>query len=117
MPSAGAQEQPTPDPSDPSTPPDPTAARTEEYLYRGESRLQACAQLTTGTMTRRLPAPVLRSLKTAWHVDRGATAGLPACQAGTGVLAALGLLAATGTITALFSSGDITERLACCRSS
>ncbi len=62
-------------------------------------------------MARRLPALVLRSLKMAWQVDRGATAGLLACQIGTGVLAALGLLAVTGSITALISSGDITERL------
>ncbi|RLV77225.1 ABC transporter [Streptomyces rapamycinicus NRRL 5491] len=67
--------------------------------------------MTTSTMARRLPALVLRSLKMAWQVDRGATLGLLACQVGTGVLAAVGLLAVTGTITALISSGDITARL------
>ncbi|MBN3932975.1 ATP-binding cassette domain-containing protein [Streptomyces verrucosisporus] len=67
--------------------------------------------MTTVTMARRLPALVLRSLKMAWRVDRAATAGLLACQAGTGVLAAMGLLAVTGTLTALISSGDITDRL------
>ncbi|MEU0743241.1 ABC transporter ATP-binding protein [Streptomyces sp. NPDC006134] len=80
-------------------------------MYRDESRRQAGAQLTTGTMARRLPVLILRSLKMAWQVDRGATAGLLACQVGTGVLAALGLLAVTGTITALIASGDVTERL------
>ncbi|MFJ6986774.1 MULTISPECIES: ATP-binding cassette domain-containing protein [unclassified Streptomyces] len=67
--------------------------------------------MTTVTMARRLPALVLRSLKIAWRVDRVATAGLLACQVGTGVLAALGLLAVTGTLTALISSGDISDRL------
>ncbi|MFF1401710.1 ATP-binding cassette domain-containing protein [Streptomyces sp. NPDC058294] len=111
MTSASTQEQPIPGPSD-TSPPDAThSAQDEEFLYRDESRLRAGAQMTTGTMARRLPALVLRSLRMAWRADRGATAGLLACQAGTGVLAALGLLAVTGTITALISSGDITERL------
>ncbi|QIS76288.1 ABC transporter ATP-binding protein [Streptomyces sp. DSM 40868] len=83
----------------------------EEFLYRDTSRLQAGAQMTTVTMARRLPALVLRSLKMAWRVDRVATAGLLACQVATGVLAALGLLAVTGTLTALISSADISDRL------
>ncbi|WP_262698603.1 MULTISPECIES: ATP-binding cassette domain-containing protein [Streptomyces] len=111
MTSASTQEQPTPGPSDTSTPDDTNSARDEEFLYRDKSRLQAGAQMTTSTMARRLPALVLRSLKMAWRVDRAATLGLLACQVGTGVLAAVGLLAVTGTITALISSGDITERL------
>ncbi|MFB7591957.1 ATP-binding cassette domain-containing protein [Streptomyces sp. NPDC056169] len=71
----------------------------------------AGAQMTAATMARRLPSLVRRSLTMAWQVDRGATAGLLACQIGSGVLAALGLFAVTGTLTALISSGDITERL------
>lgn len=62
-------------------------------------------------MARRLPSLVRRSVQMAWRVDRGATIGLLVCQIGTGLLAALSLLAVTGTITALISSGDITERL------
>ncbi|PZH06935.1 ABC transporter [Streptomyces sp. NTH33] len=111
MTSASTQEQPTPGTSDTSTPDDANSAQDEEFLYRDKSRLQAGAQMTTSTMARRLPALVLRSLAMAWRVDRGATVGLLACQVSTGVLAALGLLAVTGTITALISSGDITERL------
>lgn len=88
-----------------------SAPTKEEFLFRDESRHQAGAQLTTGTMARRLPALVVRSLKMAWRVDRAATAGLLLCQVGTGVLAALGLLAVTSTISTLVSSGDITERL------
>jgi ATP-binding cassette subfamily B protein len=86
-------------------------AQEEEFQYRDESRLQAGAQMTTTTMARRLPVLVRRSLRMAWQVDRVATAGLLACQIGTGVLAALGLFAVAGTLTALISSGDLTDRL------
>jgi ATP-binding cassette subfamily B protein len=109
--SASTQGQPSTGTPEAGPPDETSGAQDEEYLYRDESRRQAGAQLTTGTMARRLPALVVRSLKMAWRVDRGATAGLLACQVGTGVLAALGLLAVTGTITTLISSGDITERL------
>jgi hypothetical protein len=57
------------------------------------------------------PARRTRSSCTATSPDRGTAAGPPACQVGTGLLAALGLLAVTGTITALISAGDLTERL------
>ncbi|MFC9488396.1 ABC transporter, partial [Streptomyces hydrogenans] len=83
----------------------------EEFRFQDESRLRAGEQMTTATMARRLPSLVRRSLAMAWQVDRGATAGLLACQIGSGVLAALGLFAVTGTLTALIASGDITERL------
>ncbi|OEJ22309.1 hypothetical protein [Streptomyces subrutilus] len=56
--------------------------------------------MTTTTMARRLPVLVPRSPRMAWRVDRGATAGLLACQISTGVLAALGLFAVTRTATA-----------------
>ncbi|MGW7725030.1 ATP-binding cassette domain-containing protein [Streptomyces canus] len=113
MTSAITQDQP-PQPSKGTAPdqePQEASVREEEYLYRDESRLQAGALLTSRTMARRLPSLVRRSVQMAWRVDRGATIGLLVCQIGTGVLAALGLLAVTGTITALISSGDITERL------
>ncbi|MEU0283450.1 ABC transporter ATP-binding protein [Streptomyces sp. NPDC006195] len=111
MTSGSTAAQPSTDEAD-GTPPDSGgAAQEEEFQYRDESRLQAGAQMTTTTMARRLPVLVRRSLRMAWQVDRGATAGLLACQIGTGVLAALGLFAVTGTLTALISSGDITERL------
>ncbi|WP_329149091.1 ABC transporter ATP-binding protein/permease [Streptomyces niveus] len=113
MTSAITQEQPPQPPNNESNNDgsEEASVREEEFLYRDESRLQAGSLLTTRTMARRLPALVLRSLKMAWRVDRGATVGLLMCQVGTGVLAALGLLAVTGTITALISSGAITERL------
>lgn len=113
MTSAVTQDQP-PQPRKATVPdddPQQASVRREEYLYRDESRLQAGSQLTSRTMARRLPSLVRRSVQMAWGVDRGATIGLLFCQIGTGVLAALGLLAVTGTITALISAGDITERL------
>ena len=111
MTSGSTSAQPSTDEAE-GTPPDSGGtAQEEEFQYRDESRLQAGAQMTTTTMARRLPVLVRRSLRMAWQVDRGATAGLLACQIGTGVLAALGLFAVTGTLTALISSGDITERL------
>ncbi|WAX76994.1 hypothetical protein HUV60_004275 [Streptomyces sp. KMM 9044] len=95
----------------PDDEPQQASVREEEYLYRDESRLQAGSQLTSRTMARRLPSLVRRSVQMAWRVDRSAAIGLLVCQIGTGVLAALGLLAVTGTINALISAGDITERL------
>ncbi|MEV6401468.1 ABC transporter ATP-binding protein [Streptomyces galilaeus] len=113
MTSAITQEQPPQPPNGTSQDDgsEEASVREEEFLYRDASRLQAGSLLTTRTMARRLPVLVLRSLKMAWRVDHGATVGLLVCQVATGVLAALGLLAVTGTITALISSGAITERL------
>ncbi|MFE7485018.1 ATP-binding cassette domain-containing protein [Streptomyces sp. NPDC057552] len=99
-----AGEPARPGPGDKST-------AAEEFVFRDTSRQQAGALLTTGSMARRLPSLVIRSLRMAWQVDRTATAGLLVCQAGTGVLAALGLLAVTSTISTLVSTGEITERL------
>ncbi|WP_431357748.1 ATP-binding cassette domain-containing protein [Streptomyces lydicus] len=111
MTSGSTAAQPSTDEAEGNPPDSEGAAQEEEFQYRDESRLQAGAQMTTSTMARRLPVLVRRSLRMAWQVDRCATAGLLACQIGTGVLAALGLFAVTGTLTALISSGDITGRL------
>ncbi|WP_234356958.1 ABC transporter ATP-binding protein [Streptomyces sp. NBRC 110028] len=62
-------------------------------------------------MARRLPQLVRRSLGLAWRVDRKAVVTLLLCQALAGFFEAFGLLATTGTITALISSGHIGERL------
>lgn len=113
MTSAVTQGQP-PQPPNGAVPDDEAqeaGVREEEYRYRDRSQLQAGSLLTSRSMARRLPSLVRRSVRMAWRVDRGATIGLLVCQIGTGVLAALGLLAVTGTITALISAGDITERL------
>jgi ATP-binding cassette subfamily B protein len=62
-------------------------------------------------MARRLPQLVRRSLALAWQVDRRATIGLLLCQALTGVMQALGLVAISGTLTALLTSTDVYNRL------
>ncbi len=113
MPSTITQDQPPQPPKGtvPEDEPGAAGVREEEYLSRDESRLRAGFLLTSRTMARRLPSLVRRSVRMARRVDRGATIGLLVCRIGTGGLAALGLPAVTGTITALISSGDITERL------
>ncbi|WP_329453756.1 ABC transporter ATP-binding protein/permease (plasmid) [Streptomyces sp. NBC_01724] len=62
-------------------------------------------------MARRLPQLVRRSLALAWRVDRRATVGLLLCQAVGGVMQALGLVAISGTLTALLTGGDVYHRL------
>ncbi|MER7023740.1 MULTISPECIES: ABC transporter ATP-binding protein [Streptomyces] len=62
-------------------------------------------------MARRLPRLLRRSLALAWRVDRAATVGLLVCQAVAGVMQALGLVAISGTLTALLTSGDVYQRL------
>ncbi|WP_411574893.1 ATP-binding cassette domain-containing protein [Streptomyces fradiae] len=104
-------EQASADEAEGTHPENESTAQEEEFRFRDESRLRAGEQMTTATMARRLPSLVRRSLAMAWQVDRTATAGLLACQVGSGVLAALGLFAVTGTLSALIASGDITERL------
>ncbi|MGW4274393.1 hypothetical protein ACWEGQ_18995 [Streptomyces seoulensis] len=56
-----------------------STAQEVEFQYRDESRLQAGARRRTTTMARRLPVLVRQSLRMAWQVGRGATAGLLAC--------------------------------------
>ncbi|WP_228973263.1 ABC transporter ATP-binding protein [Streptomyces sp. DH12] len=62
-------------------------------------------------MARRLPRLVRRSLALAWRVDRRATTGLLLCQAAAGVMQAVGLIAISGTLTALLADGDVYHRL------
>ncbi|GGU60820.1 ABC transporter [Streptomyces albospinus] len=62
-------------------------------------------------MARRLPQLVRRSVALAWTIDRWAALGLLVCQAVSGAMQALGLLAVSRTIGALLSSGDVYGRL------
>lgn len=67
---------------------------------------------STGTsMARRLPRLVRRTLGMAWAVDRWSVAALFVCQALSGLLGALGLVATTTTITALITPGPMAQRL------
>ncbi len=81
------------------------------YGSAGDSRAAAGRALTTRAMARRLPQLLGRSLRLAWRADRRSVTGLLVCQSVSGVSQAFGLLATTGTITALISSGQITHRL------
>ncbi|WP_202234665.1 ABC transporter ATP-binding protein [Actinacidiphila reveromycinica] len=77
----------------------------------GDRRLEAGHAITLRAMARRLPQLIGRALRMAWQVDRRAVAALLVCQVLSGVLEALGLLAVTGTITAVIASGHIAGRL------
>ena len=76
-----------------------------------DSRWKAGNSITGRQMARKLPQLVLRSLGLAWRADRPSVLGLLVCQLVSGLSQAFGLLATTGTITALISSGDIATRL------
>nr|AHE39892.1 ABC transport protein [Streptomyces sp. F8] len=75
------------------------------------SREAAGRSIRMRDMARRLPQLVRRSLALAWRVDRKATTGLLLCQTVAGVMQALGLIAISGTLTALLTSGDVYHRL------
>ncbi|PNG89566.1 hypothetical protein SMF913_25031 [Streptomyces malaysiensis] len=81
------------------------------YVDLTGSREAAGRSIRLRDMARRLPQLVRRSLALAWQVDRRATVGLLLCQAITGVMQALGLVAISGTLTALLTGGDVYDRL------
>ncbi|MFF9479482.1 ABC transporter ATP-binding protein [Streptomyces sp. NPDC014733] len=81
------------------------------YVDVTGSREAAGRSIRMRDMARRLPRLVRRSLALAWRVDRAATVGLLVCQAVAGVMQALGLVAISGTLTALLTSGDVYQRL------
>ncbi|MFJ9927924.1 ABC transporter ATP-binding protein [Streptomyces misionensis] len=81
------------------------------YVDLTGSREAAGRSIRLRDMARRLPQLVRRSLALAWQVDRPATVGLLVCQAAGGVMQALGLVAISGTLTALLTSKDVYDRL------
>ncbi|MFJ3644760.1 ABC transporter ATP-binding protein [Streptomyces murinus] len=81
------------------------------YVDLTGSREAAGQSIRLRDMARRLPQLVRRSLALAWQVDRPATIGLLLCQATAGVMQALGLVAISGTLTALLTSDDVYDRL------
>jgi ATP-binding cassette subfamily B protein len=81
------------------------------YVDLTGSREAAGRSIRMRDMAKRLPQLVHRSLALAWRVDRRATVGLLLCQAVAGVTQALGLVAISGTLTALLTSGDVYQRL------
>lgn len=81
------------------------------YVDLTGSREAAGRSIRMRDMARRLPQLVRRSLALAWRVDPRATIGLLVCQTIAGVMQALGLIAISGTLTALLTSGDVYHRL------
>ncbi|MFD7923735.1 ABC transporter ATP-binding protein [Streptomyces sp. NPDC059740] len=81
------------------------------YVDLTGSREAAGRSIRLIDMARRLPRLVRRSLGLAWQVDRAAAVGLLVCQATAGVMQAMGLVAVSGTLTALLSGGDVYHRL------
>ncbi|MEU2376189.1 ABC transporter ATP-binding protein [Streptomyces misionensis] len=81
------------------------------YVDLTGSREAAGRSIRLRDMARRLPQLVRRSLALAWQVDCPATVGLLVCQAVGGVMQALGLVAISGTLTALLTSKDVYDRL------
>lgn len=91
---------------------DKPATPAEELRFRSPTlSVFQRNQVTTWSMTRRLPQLVKRALKLGWRVDRTAIIVLLACQAVSAILEAFGLVATTSTITALIASGHIQDRL------
>lgn len=113
--------RPTPlPPAPPTKAPEPAPAASVEqnspvpemrYVDLTGSREAAGRSIRMRDMARRLPQLVRRSLALAWRVDRRATTGLLLCQTVAGVMQALGLIAISGTLTALLTSGDVYHRL------
>ncbi|MDQ0791687.1 ATP-binding cassette subfamily B protein [Streptomyces sp. B1I3] len=113
--------RPTPlPPAPPAEPPQAAPAAGAEqhspvpemrYVDLTGSREAAGRSIRMRDMARRLPQLVRRSLALAWRVDRRATTGLLLCQTVAGVMQALGLIAISGTLTALLTSGDVYQRL------
>jgi len=91
--------------------PEPGARPQMRYVDLTGSREAAGRSIRLRDMARRLPQLVRRSLALAWQVDRPATVGLLVCQAVGGVMQALGLVAISGTLTALLTSKDVYDRL------
>lgn len=90
----------------------PAERPAEELRYRSPTLAAFERNPITGrSMARRLPQLVRRALALAWQVDRRAVVALVLCQVLSGFFEAFGLLATTGTITALISSGHMADRL------
>ncbi|MGY0062448.1 ABC transporter ATP-binding protein [Streptomyces sp. LZ34] len=109
---AQTSDQPAEQPSDQSADQPAEERPAEELRFRSHTLAVFERNPITGrSMARRLPQLVRRALALAWQVDRRAVVGLVLCQVLSGFFEAFGLLATTGTITALISSGHMAERV------
>lgn len=87
-------------------------AAEEELRFRSPTlAVFEKSPLTARSMSRRLPRLVRKALGLAWRVDRRAVVALLCFQGLSGAFEAFGLLATTGTITALIASGHVRDRL------
>jgi ATP-binding cassette, subfamily B, bacterial len=91
--------------------PDEAGDQELRFQAAGHETEIALTRLTTRAMAARLPHLIGRALRLAWRSDPRALAALMVCQVLAGFLEAGGLLATTGTITALISSGHVADRL------
>ncbi|REE95136.1 ABC transporter ATP-binding protein [Thermomonospora umbrina] len=69
------------------------------------------AETGLGTMARRLPALVAQSVRLAWRASPSDTIVTISLNLAAGFFTAFGLLATTGVLTALFSSGPTPDRV------
>ena len=85
----------------------------EELRFRlaADQRLADQMRINSLSMVARLPRMVRRALDLARGIDPRATLALLICQVLSGLLQVGGLLATTGTITAMIGSGHISARL------
>ncbi|GCD92404.1 ATP-binding cassette domain-containing protein [Embleya hyalina] len=101
---------PTKDPTE-APPADERPDQELAFAPPGRDTAVALTKITTRAMAARLPHLLVRAMRLAWKADPRALVALMVCQVLAGVLEAGGLLATTGTITALISSGDVADRL------
>ncbi|WP_225448005.1 ABC transporter ATP-binding protein/permease [Streptacidiphilus sp. P02-A3a] len=79
--------------------------------FGADKRALELMRFSGRAMAARLPRLVGRATRLAWDTDRRATAALLGCQLASGLLQVGGLLATTGTISAIIGPGHITARL------
>lgn len=91
----------------PSPPPPPPA----EITYSGEYSVNPLGEASFADLCWRLPAVLRRIARMAWAVDRTAVLLLLACQAVTGVAAAVLLTGTAKAMRGLLGAGAVPERL------
>lgn len=91
----------------PPPPPPPPA----EITYSGEYSVNPLGEASFADLCRRLPAVLRRIARMAWAVDRTAVLLLLACQAVTGVAAAVLLTGTAKAMRGLLGAGAVPERL------
>ena len=101
------------DAADPAADPAPDEQFDEQLRmqFGADKRALALMRVSSRAMAVRLPRLVGRATRLAWDTDHRATGALLGCQIASGLLQVGGLLATTGTISAIIGPGHITARL------